>query len=321
VAALDLSGLSGVTAYDPAEFTFTALAGTRLAEVARLLAEHGQFLPFDPPLVERGATLGGTVAAGLSGPGRYQYGGVRDFLIGARYLDGEGRLITAGAKVVKNAAGFDLPKLMVGSLGRLGVLVELSFKVFPRPEAYASLSLDYPRLADALESLQRLSTSPLDLHAVEIVPAAAGARLWARLAGLASAMLPRLEALRSFLGGGEVLQDPGEGGFWQAQREFTWAPPGWALVKVPVTPKLIPGLSASLASLDCLPRYGCGGQVAWIAFSGSLHTLDEILLGEGLSGLVLSGAGGQPRLGVRIGEAFARRVKSALDPASRFMEL
>ena len=96
VTALELSGLRGVTEYEPEEFTFTALAGTPLAEVNQILAEHGQYLPFDPPLVERGATLGGTVASGLSGPGRYQYGGVRDFLLGARYVDGEGNLIYGG---------------------------------------------------------------------------------------------------------------------------------------------------------------------------------------------------------------------------------
>src|SRR6266851_2564262 len=116
---LDLSTLSGVLEYEPGEFTFTALAGTPVATVNRLLAEHGQYLPFDPPLVERGATLGGTVAAGLSGSGRYRFGGVRDFIIGVRFVDGQGQLVRGGGKVVKNAAGFDLPKLMVGSLGRL----------------------------------------------------------------------------------------------------------------------------------------------------------------------------------------------------------
>src|SRR5580765_2672377 len=127
-AELDLSGLSGVLEYEPGEFTFTALAGTPVALVERLLAEHGQYLPFDPPLAARGATLGGTVAAGLSGAGRYRFGGVRDFILGVRFVDGTGALVRGGGKVVKNAAGFDLPKLMVGSLGQYGPVAELSFK-------------------------------------------------------------------------------------------------------------------------------------------------------------------------------------------------
>src|SRR5574337_434051 len=84
---LDLTGLSGVLEYNPGEFTFTALAGTRVAEVQALLDSHGQYLPFDPPLAGQGATLGGAVAAGLSGPGRYRYGGVRDFILGVRWID------------------------------------------------------------------------------------------------------------------------------------------------------------------------------------------------------------------------------------------
>ena len=132
VQRLDVSELTGVLEYDPAELTITALAGTPLVEVQTALAEHGQHLPFDPPLGEAGATLGGVVAAGAAGAGAWRNGGVRDFVIGVRFVDGTGRLITGGAKVVKNAAGFDLPKLMVGSIGRLGVIVQLSFKVFPK---------------------------------------------------------------------------------------------------------------------------------------------------------------------------------------------
>ncbi|MDX1524203.1 MAG: FAD-binding protein, partial [Anaerolineae bacterium] len=101
VASLHLAELAGVLDYEPGEFTFTALAGTPVSEVNRLLAEHGQYLPFDPPLVKRGATLGGVVAAGTSGPLRYRYGGVRDFLIGVRVVDGRGQLVRAGGKVVK----------------------------------------------------------------------------------------------------------------------------------------------------------------------------------------------------------------------------
>ncbi len=321
VAGLDLSRLSGVRVYDPAEFTFTALAGTSLAEVNRLLSEHGQYLPFDPPFAERGATLGGTVASGLSGPGRYQYGGVRDFLLGARYVDGEGRSIYAGGKVVKNAAGFDLPKLMVSSLGRLGVLVELTFKVFPKPQATATLRLETQRLEEALEAVYQLSVSPLDLHAIEMVPSAAGVSLWLRLAGLSSAMPPRLEAVRSFLGSGEIFQGSREADFWHEMSEFAWVPQGWSLAKTPITPRRIPGLEASLEGLACLRRYGSGGQVAWIALAGAPEALDELLLEQGLSGLVLFGSGEITRLGVRNGGAFARKVKAALDPSARFLEL
>src|SRR5262245_57119285 len=99
VQTVDLSGLAAVTEYNPGEYTFTALAGTPVAQVQAMLAEHGQYLPFDPPLVERGATLGGTVAAGLSGPGRYRYGGVRDFILGVRLVDGSGQVVRGGGKV------------------------------------------------------------------------------------------------------------------------------------------------------------------------------------------------------------------------------
>ncbi len=125
--------LTGLIEYEPSEFTFTALAGTPVREIAAALAEKGQYLPFDPMLAEAGATLGGTVAAGLGGPGRWRFGGLRDFILGVRFVDGEGRLLRLGGKVVKNAAGFDLPKFFVGSAGRFGGLAELSFKVFPRP--------------------------------------------------------------------------------------------------------------------------------------------------------------------------------------------
>ena len=120
---LCLSKLRGILEYEPSEFTFTALAGTPLRDLVEALAQRGQYLPFDPLLVEAGATLGGTVAAGLSGPGRFRFGGLRDFILGARFVDGTGRLLRLGGKVVKNAAGFDLPKFFVGSLGRFGVLV------------------------------------------------------------------------------------------------------------------------------------------------------------------------------------------------------
>src|SRR5688572_27540127 len=149
VVRLDMRGLSGMVEYEPDEFTFTALAGTPLSVVQAELARHGQYLPFDPPLAAEGATLGGTVAAGLSGPGRLRYGGVRDFIVGVQWVDGGGALIRGGGKVVKNAAGFDFPKLFTGSMGRLGVLVEMTFKVFPSPAARVTCAIDCRDISDA----------------------------------------------------------------------------------------------------------------------------------------------------------------------------
>ncbi|MEE8567386.1 MAG: FAD-binding protein, partial [Anaerolineales bacterium] len=109
-ACLDLANWTGITDYEPDEYTITVRAGTPVATVADVLIENGQCLPFDPLLVEAGATIGGSVASGLNGPGRYRYGGVRDFLLGVKYLDWKGDLVSGGGRVVKNAAGFDLPK-------------------------------------------------------------------------------------------------------------------------------------------------------------------------------------------------------------------
>ena len=324
VTLLDMSGLSGMVEYEPGEFTFTALAGTRIAEIAATLAEHGQYLPFDPPLVEAGATLGGTVAAGLSGPGRYRYGGVRDFILGVRFIDGQGQVVRGGGKVVKNAAGFDFPKLMVGSLGSYGVLVELTFKVFPRPEAYATLRVPCGSLDAALAALYRLTGSQMDLHALDLVPGPEGVTLLARLSGLAGALPERLARLRGLTGSGEVIADAGEVALWRDAVEFAWVPAGWSLVKAPVTPGRIAALEAELARSvagrsSSMRRYSAGGQVAWIAAPGASDALDVTLTALGLSGLVVLGQPGRSRLGVRIGEPFERRVKAALDPLGRFV--
>jgi glycolate oxidase FAD binding subunit len=329
VETLEMSAFSGVKQYEPGEFTFTALAGTTLAEVQLLLAEHGQYLPFDPLLVRRGATLGGTVAAGISGPGRLHYGGVRDFLLGIRYVDSAGDLVQGGGKVVKNAAGFDLPKLMVGSLGGLGALVELTFKVFPRPERCSTLYLEFASLEEALGAMYRLLGVPLELDALDLQPTKAGFALYARLGGLASALPARLERLRGLVGGGEPLEGPKEELLWSNARELDWAPVGWTLVKIPLTPgrilslekALLHGIDQGLFGGLPLRRYSCAGQVAWLAMPEPPEALDSLLAGLGLSGLALFGPPGKPRLGVRAGEPFARRVKAALDPAGRFVEI
>ncbi|GAB4411521.1 MAG: FAD-binding protein [Anaerolineae bacterium] len=337
VPSLELSGLSGVLEYEPDEYTFTALAGTPVAEVEKLLARHGQYLPFDPLLAEKGATLGGTVAAGVSGPGRQRYGGVRDFLIGVRFINGAGQLVHGGGKVVKNAAGFDLPKLMVGSLGRLGVLIELTFKVFPGPAAYTTLKLTYPHLETALTDIYRLATSALELHALDLEPAeGAGGRkqawtLWVRLGGLAEALPARVERMREFLlapkGGAtsaETFDGSAESDLWQQVKNLTWTPADSALVKVPLTLKRIPTLEAQLNKIETQRRYSAAGNLVWLAWPATgkwADKLGKLLTDLDLSGLVLLGPPGVTRLGVNPGASLARRVKQALDPGGRFLEI
>lgn len=317
-ALIDLTSIAGMLEYEPGEFVFTALAGTRVAEVQAQLAAHGQYLPFDPLFVEQGATLGGTVASGANGPGRYRYGGVRDFLLGVKFVNSHGEIVRAGGKVVKNSAGFDIPKLMVGSLGQYGVLIELSFKVFPKPEAHTTLRLKCDTLDATLNVIDRLYSSPLEIDSFDLEMAATGPNVWLRLAGLRSALPARIDRVRTLIGGGDVIDD--DEAVWRAVREVTWRPTDWSLIKAPITPKRIPAFEQAL-SMNSIRRYSGGGQVAWIATPDQPARLDQVLCDQGLSGLVLIGQVDQPRLGVRVGDSFARRVKGALDPNQRFVEV
>lgn len=199
--------LSGITEYDPSEFTFTALAGTPVKEIIAALAEKGQYLPFDPMLVDTGSTIGGVVASGLSGSGRFRYGGVRDFILGVRFVDGLGRLLRLGGKVVKNAAGFDVPKFLVGSLGRFGVIGEVTFKVFPRPESMLTLQMPF-----SAEKLSQLANSRFEIDALDVPPG--GESMLVRLAGPAKAH----EALAKDIGG-EIIDNA----IWREIRETRWS--------------------------------------------------------------------------------------------------
>jgi glycolate oxidase FAD binding subunit len=318
---LEMRGLSGILAYEPEEFTFTALAGTAVADVAAALAENGQYLPFDPLLAEAGATLGGTVAANTSGSGRFRYGGVRDFILGISFVDGQGRLVRSGGQVVKNSAGFDLPKFFVGSLGRYGILVELSFKVFPRPQAFCTVQAAYTGLETALRATFRLAQSSLEMDAVDLVPQAGGCTLHLRLGGLASVLPDRAQRLHRFLkdetGSGETAVYAGdeEARLWQAANSLRWAPPEVAVVKIPLAPKQAPALDARLDGL--LRRYTCAANVAWVAVTDTAalaNALDEL----DLVGLQLRGPAAEPILGRCRGLPLAQRVKQALDPAATF---
>ncbi len=321
VTKLDMSKVSGIIEYQPSEYTFTAFTGTRLDTICQMLAENGQFLPFDPPFVKGGGTLGGTVATNLSGPGRYRYGGVRDFVLGVQFFDYQARLIRSGGKVVKNAAGFDIPKLMVGSLGALGAMVELSFKVFPQPPEYITITSNYPSLPGALEYLIQLTASPIELICLEIEPNAESYDLRIRLGGIPKLFANRIERLKEYIGDVEILEGEQEAKYWEGVNEFSWIPENSRLVKVPLTPKSVPDLDIFLKQNQAVRRYSVGANVAWIAWSKPLGILDQQLKDSKLVGLVILGIADQIHLGDWDSGSFYQRIKKALDPIGKWSEV
>jgi glycolate oxidase FAD binding subunit len=240
----------------------------------------------------------------LSGPGRLRYGGVRDFLLGVRFVDGEGRLIRGGGRVVKNAAGFYLQHLLLGSLGTLGVLTEITCKVFPRPQARTTLVCDYETLGAALDTLARLRRSPFEVESAELVPPA---RLLLRLGGSRNALAARAANLSAWLqqaGGAasgaaadgaaavtlhQIVDEDEERRCWHEARELTWAPAGVPLVKVATPLGRLGRLEEQLAKDNPARRYGAGGDIAWIAWPHARSKLDAILTDLALPGLVVIG--------------------------------
>lgn len=314
-AVVDLRALAGITAYDPAECVVTVLAGTPVRQLADALAAHGQYLPWDPPIADAHATVGGTIATGVSGPGRYRYGGVRDFVIGARVVDGRGRLIASGGQVVKNAAGFLLHHALVGSAGRLGIIAEVSLKVFPRPEATQTLVVRGDSLSAALDAHERLRLANLDLDALDLD--AATATVSARLAGTADALERRAaRAIAVLTRGAEALTGAAEAQHWHAQSLAHW-PSAGATVKVPATPSSLAAVLGTLAPFGPC-RVSVGGAVVYLHTTQPMDALDTALIAQHRVGAVVRGAGAGTRLGVRAATAFADRVRGTLDPDGRF---
>ena len=162
---LDTRAYRGIVSYEPSELVVTVRCGTPLAELEAALAEQGQCLAFEPPHFGPGATVGGMVAAGLSGPARATAGAVRDFILGARFINGLGEHLTFGGQVMKNVAGYDVSRLMAGSWGTLGLITEVSLKVLPVPPAEATLMCAGLAQSTALDLLHRWGGQPLPLNA------------------------------------------------------------------------------------------------------------------------------------------------------------
>jgi glycolate oxidase FAD binding subunit len=274
---LDLTGWSGIVHYEPSELVLTARSGTRLSQIEAALAGHDQFLPFEPPAFDGDPTLGGLIAAGLSGPRRPYAGAARDFVLGTRLLGADGELLRFGGEVMKNVAGFDVSRVLCGSLGILGILTEVSLKVLPRPRCELTQRLQLPAAA-AIECFNRWAREPWPLSAAAWCDGAA----WVRLSGAP----PAVEAARRRLGGALVAAQQAEQ-FWQALRHCRLplfeATTLWRVSVPPATaPLALPGE----------PLIDWGGALRWYADLPADASVRE--LAEQAGGSALRWRGGAP---------------------------
>ena len=216
---LDTRAYSGILEYQPEELVITACAGTPLKEIEAVLKEKNQVLAFEPPHFGENATFGGAIAAGLAGPGRITVGNFRDFVLGARILDGKGQDLSFGGKVMKNVAGYDVSRLLPGSLGTLALLLEASVKVLPKPAATATLRCQISQ-EKALKVLNEWAGQPLPLSASCWIGSAKGGdgELTFRLAGAAAAVKAAIPLMSSLINATEISEETAEH-FWNDLRE------------------------------------------------------------------------------------------------------
>lgn len=260
-ARLDISAVRGIVQYEPTELVITARAGTPLTVIEAALADRGQMLAFEPPHFGPTATLGGTIACGLSGPARPFRGAARDFVLGMKIVNGTGEQLSFGGEVMKNVAGYDVSRLMCGAYGTLGVLLEVSLKVLPLPAAEVYLSLELDSEA-ALTNMTHWQRDPLPLSGL----CYDGDRLHVRLSGADQAVT----AARRRLGG---EPDPRGSQFWERLREqqsafFTGAGDLWRLS--------IPGNTHVITQdlgINGKQRIDWGGALRWLKTDAAADTV------------------------------------------------
>lgn len=304
---LDTRGYSGVVSYEPTELVITARAGTPLAELEATVAGAGQMLAFEPPHFGSGSTLGGAVAAGLSGPRRLAAGPLRDYVLGVQMLDGRGQVMSFGGQVMKNVAGYDLPRLMAGSLGTLGLILEVSLKVLPRPVAEGSLRFELDEAA-ALRTVNQWGGQPLPITAT----AWEAGVLHVRLSGAAAAVAAARQGL-----GGEAVDEIAAEAYWERLREHT-APffrnpgPLWRLA-LPSTAPPILGLGPQLVEW--------GGGQRWLVSEAPAEEIRRQVAGHGGHATLFRGGDRQGAVFTPLSPALLKlhqRLKQAFDPAGIF---
>ncbi|MBO9355866.1 glycolate oxidase subunit GlcE [Bordetella petrii] len=313
---LDMTPYSGIVSYQPAELVVTVRAGTPLATLEAALAEHGQMLAFEPPHFGAAATVGGCVAAGLAGPRRMAAGAVRDYVLGARLLDSQGRILSFGGEVMKNVAGYDVSRLLAGSHGIFGAILEVSLKVAPRP--YEERTVRYPATQQqALAQFTEWRGRPLAVSASCWSPAddGAGGYVTVRLSGAP----PAVRAAAAHIGGDELDAGPAEQ-WWASLREHTHpffggGQPLWRLALPPAAPAL---------QLDWPVLVEWGGGQRWISGNADARAVRELAQQLGGHATLFRPAGGPiPADGVFHPlspgvAAITRRLKQELDPAGLF---
>lgn len=305
-AVLDLRSYRGVVEYEPSELVITARCGTPLSEIETQLAEQRQFLAFEPPHFGGDPTIGGVIAAGLSGPRRAHAGAARDFVLGAVLLSVEGVMLHFGGTVMKNVAGFDVSRLLCGSLGILGPILQVSLKVMPLPREEQTLCFELSEEA-ALAAFNRWGGQPLPISATAWWNGVA----WLRLSGAPAA----LRAARSKLGG-EPVEPEAAAQWWRQLRHAPHAPFGaaphlWRLSLPSTAPPL------ALAQ-PCLIEWG--GALRWCASDRPAAEVRSAAVAAG--GTALHWRGGEP--GSRFHPLspalleIHRRLKARFDPHGIF---
>jgi glycolate oxidase FAD binding subunit len=303
---LDTTAYSGIISYDPTELVVTARAGTNLREIGKALAEKKQMLAFEPPRFDGLATVGGIVASGLSGPRRQAVGSVRDFVLGTLLMDGKGETLHFGGQVMKNVAGYDVSRLLTGSLGTLGLILEVSLKVLPRPFAQHSLQFVMSE-QDALHQLNIWGGQPLPLSASCWVDG----HLYVRLSGAQAAV----DAAIAKMGGTDL---PEAENFWDGVREQThtfFSAQQQALWRLS-----LPTVAAPLA-LPGEQMIEWGGALRWLKTTADAATIRAAVAAAGGHATLFKG--GDKSVGVfqPLAPAVARihrNLKQAFDPAGIF---
>ena len=304
---LDTRAYTGIVAYEPSELVITVRCGTPLAELEAALRAEGQQLAFVPPHFGAAATVGGMVAAGLSGPRRQAAGSVRDFVLGVRMLDGRGDDLSFGGQVMKNVAGYDVSRPMAGSLGTLGLILEVSLKVPPLPFAEATLRLELPE-DKAIELLNHWGGKPLPISA----SAWTSGELYVRLSGAASAVKAAGDSI-----GGESLAPGAAESYWESMREQTQAffrgeKPLWRLSVPSVAPPLaLPG--------EQLIEWG--GALRWFASNADARTIRDAAARSGGHATLFRASDKSAGVFTPLSPPLARihsKLKQAFDPAAVF---